>query len=312
MTRIMNQLSTQNNRGTTKRQYLAVWRAFNKFVIRLQPIPKTWEHRVNLYVAYLVKKGTQSSTIKSYISAIKSVLSDDGYEWNQKKGVLASLTKCCKLINDTVRNRFPIQKGLLELLLFQVERFFKRKNQYYLEMLYKCFFSLAYYGLMRIGELAQSEHVLKAANIHSGDNKQKILLMLYTSKTHGRGSRPQEIRITADPQNYSNFTRQGTKVVRRFSPFEITKEYSRLRGGYRTQNEQFFIFSDGAPVQSKHVRRMLKRLLKGLKLNPKFYNTHSFRIGRATDLDKFGFSIDSIKALGRWRSNTVYNYIRNY
>ena len=311
MTRIMNQLTTYKNCGATKKQYLSIWRAFNKFVIRLTPIPSSWEDRINLYVAHHVQMGTQSSTIRSYISAIKAVLLDDGYECNHKKGVLASLVKTCQLHNDVVKTRLPIQKGLLELLLFEIERMFKAKDQYYLEILYKCWFSLAYYGLFRVGELAQSEHVLKAGNVHGGEEKEKILLILYTSKTHGRGRRPQEIRISADPQQHSHHFKHSKKFARRFSPFEITKEYSRLRGGYVSLEEQYFIFSDRSPVQPKHIRRVLRLLLRGLRLDPKLYDTHSFRIGRATDLDKFGYDIDKIKALGRWRSNAVYNYIRN-
>ena len=35
-----------------------------------------------LFCAYLVEQGHQSSTICSYISAIKNVLCTDGYQWN--------------------------------------------------------------------------------------------------------------------------------------------------------------------------------------------------------------------------------------
>ena len=36
----------------------------------------TWEQRITLFVAYLVKEKKKSSMIKSYISAIKAVLAD--------------------------------------------------------------------------------------------------------------------------------------------------------------------------------------------------------------------------------------------
>ena len=64
-------------------------------------------------------------------------------------------------------------------------------------------------------------------------------------------------------------------------------------------------------MQPKHVRWTLKRLLRRLKLNDKLYNTHSFRIGRATDLKKTGTPVDDIKMLGRWRSNAVFKYIKS-
>ena len=61
--------------------------------------------------------------------------------------------------------------------MFELERIFNK--QFYLESLYKAIFVLAYYGLMQIGELTQSNHVLKAKDIQIGVNKPKILLILF-------------------------------------------------------------------------------------------------------------------------------------
>ena len=74
---------------------------------------------------------------------------------------------------------------MIEILLFESERYFGgEKNQPYLETLYKVMICLAYYGMMRVGEITIGDHTLKAQNIHIGDNKDKILIVLYTSKTH--------------------------------------------------------------------------------------------------------------------------------
>ena len=64
------------------------------------------------------------------------------------------------------------------------------------------------------------------------------------------------------------------------------------------------------PVRPAHVRSILRRILKTINLNYRLYDTHSFRMGRATDLRKAGFSIEDIKELGRWRSNAVYKYLK--
>ena len=74
---------------------------------------------------------------------------------------------------------------------------FMDSNQVYLETLYKAMFAFSYYGLMRIGEITDSEHVLKACHVHSAMNKYKILIVLYSSKTHGTNMRPQKIKITS-------------------------------------------------------------------------------------------------------------------
>ena len=52
--------------------------------------------------------------------------------------------------------------------------------------------------MLRIGEVTRSQHILKAPHIHIGSNKNKILLILYSSKTHSQASGPQQIKITED------------------------------------------------------------------------------------------------------------------
>ena len=85
-----------------------------------------------------------------------------------------------------------------------------------------------------------------------------------------------------------------------------------IRGGYIEEKEAFFIFRDGSNVKSDQVRRTLRKILHRLNLDPKLYDTHSFRIGRALDLlYKFQFSIARIRHIGRWKSNVVFKYLRN-
>ena len=98
------------------------------------------------------------------------------------RGFCGALTQACKLRNDHVTCRFPIHKRLLEIILFEINRIGVLQGQFYLKTLYTALFCLAYYGLMRIGELAQGPHSLKACNIHTGMNKNKILIVLYSSK----------------------------------------------------------------------------------------------------------------------------------
>ena len=300
---IIEKLKCQQNRESTNKTYLSVWRQFNCFVISLDVKPRLWEDRTSLFIAHLVEKGIQSGTIKSYVSAIKKTLVDDNYQWQDDKVLLGSLTRACKLINDRVRTRLPIQCGLLELILFEIQRIFTYGYQSYLESLYKAMFALGYYGLMRVGELTFSQHVVKARNVHIADNKDKLLIILYSSKTHGLESRPQKIKITSSNRDKVN------TVHRNFCPFKLIRDYLRIRGGYLTDEEPFFIYRDRTPVKPVAARELLKGIIKTLGLNSNLYDMHSLRIGRTTDLAKF-YSIDEVRRFGRWRSNVVYKYIR--
>ena len=180
---ILEKLVCQSQRNSTCKNYLAIWRQFNKFVINLDSRPKTWEDRVNLFIGFKIDNGMQSATVKSHVSAIKKFLVDDGYPWDDQKELLGSLTKSCKLINDRVHTRLPIQCSLLEMILFEIQRYFHGTGQVYLHIMYKALFAIAYYGLMRISEVTQSDHVVKAKDVHLALNKCKLKLVLYSSKT---------------------------------------------------------------------------------------------------------------------------------
>ena len=173
-------------------------------------------------------------------------------------------------------------------------------------------FILGYYGLMRIGELTISNkneaHTLKAKNVHMATNKDKLLLILYSSKTHGRGNIPQKIKITSNRNENQN----SNHLHRHFCPFKIINEYIAKRGTFcKTEDENFFIYSDRSPVTAEATRKLLKDILKVLNLDPNLYSMHSLRIGRGSDLRKFNYPISEIKRLGRWRSNAVFRYLRD-
>ena len=269
-------------------------------------MPTTWEDRVALYCGHLVFDcNVQSATLKSYVSAIKDVLVNDGYPWKQDKMLMSMLISSCQIKNDRVRNRFPISDSLLDLLIFEIIKEY-RENQPYLEIMYKNVFLWLYYGLFRVGEVTSGSHPIKAKDIHLSNNKDKLLILLYSSKTHGKESKPQAVKI--ESLNHGN--KKNKKSKRTFCPFKAGREYMAIRGNYSHDNEPYFIFSDGSPLKPYQVRSLLRKILINLSLDPHNYSTHSFRIGRATDLMKRGKDLESIKRSGRWRSNAVYSYLK--
>ena len=279
---ILEDLLANQNRKSTARNYLSIWRQFNTFLIQLDTLPQFWEDRTSLFIAHLVQKGIQSGTIKSYVSGIKDMLVHVNYKWDDSKILLTSLTKACRLCNDHVTTRLPIHCGLLELLLFELERCLSK--QWYLECMYKAIFSLGYYGMLRISELVKSDHVVKACNVHMALNKDKLMIMLYSSKTHGEGSRPQSIKIVSNQREKS-----GKYAHRHFCPFVVINDFIKMRGNYAHEMEQFFIFHDGSPMFPSQVQKMLNTVITNIGLDSSKYGVHSLRIERCTDLIKYGY-----------------------
>ena len=71
-----------------------------------------------------------------------------------------------------------------------------------------------------------------------------------------------------------------------------------------------FIHANGLPVMRYQFGAILIKAIAQVGLSGSYYKSHSFRIGRATDLAVAGVSCDEIKASGRWQSSCFNTYVR--
>ena len=132
-----------------------------------------------MFVAQLIQEGSLEPTIKSYTSAVKAILRENGIEVEYNSVALCLLLRSCKYttgIGSTTR--IPIQKGLLKLIIDKLDKYFLQEfNQPYLCILYKAIVVAGYYGMMRIGELIDSEcdHAIKFSDVHYARNKSKVM-----------------------------------------------------------------------------------------------------------------------------------------
>ena len=163
---------------------------------------------------------------------------------------------------------------------------------------------------MRVGELTASQHTLKARDVHIGVNKKKLLLILHSSKMHGKHRNPQMIKINCMNKaiDYKPEARINTRS--NTCPFNVITDYVQIRNGYKAINERFFVFSDKSPVTAMNMRGVLKGVLSKEGFNDQFYNTHSLCAGRLVDLWRAQISVPTIAKLGRWSSNAVYSYLK--
>ena len=253
---IVAKLKTQSLRESTRRQYYGAWKKFNPFFVRLDGKPNTWEDRLVLFTGYLVEEKIKSTTIKCYISGIKAILKEDGYELDMDQCAVKSLTRACKLKYDQVRVRLPIQIGLLILLNRQIEIKFGG-TQPYLNILYQALFTTTYFGMFRVGELTSGTHPVMVKDVHIADNKKKMTFVLRTSKTHGTGDKRQIIKITsgefqdsqADSSNNSInlYFRENDEVC----PHQIVSRFMDIRPVFEDATEPFFVFRDLSPVHTR-------------------------------------------------------------
>ena len=240
-----------------------------------------------LYVSYLIETNKQSTTIHSFVSAIRAILKIEEIKLQEDQFLIILLTRACRMVNDKVRLRLPIKKGMLTVLLNQVAR--DLSEQPYLLALYQALFSTTYFGLLRVGEVTASDHPILVKDVHLGQNKKKVLFVLHHSKTHDESVQPQMVKVSSTPKkkckSYSDM----------YCPYKLLKTYICARGAARSHMEQFFVFSDGSRVSASQFRHKLKTTLCRSGFDHKVYDCHSFRIGRCGDLLKLGLSIEQSK-----------------
>lgn len=299
--RIRNYIKHFRLQPSTRKSYKKTWNRFNRFISRFDCIPPKWEDRIIVWATHLADNRKKSATIKSYISAVRYCLSLDGITVTHHNCELAAIIQAAKQLNDQLYIRLPIQKDLVQLMFKFVDSHYKiGKGQEYLALWLKAIFSMAYHGMMRISELTESQHNVRARDIIYGMNKNRITIYLRSSKTHTVADQPQIIQIKEE------------KKWGQYCPVKLITEYADARGRNSLYEQQpFFIQKDGSTITAQQFRMNLKYILFTLGLPSELYGSHSFRSGKATDQNIAGKTLRSIKEDGRWTTSTVYKYIRS-
>ena len=246
---IVDRLKSQRCRDSTRVTYHRIWNLFNKFFLKLDIKPESWEQRIILFTGYLVDSNLKSATIKTNVLALRSVLAEDGYYIDQNIFTITALTRACRIRNDKLIAWLPIHKEMLHLILAKLIQWGEKNSQHYLQTLYLAILSAGYHGLLRVGELTNGPHRILAHNVHLGVNKKKLLFILRTSKTHSGGQKPQQIKISNTPMRKAK--------IGSYCPFTLIQEYINMRPTAVSLQEQFFVFSDCTPVEPAHLQKML-------------------------------------------------------
>ena len=138
--------------------------------------------------------------------------------------------------------------------------------------------------------------MIKAKDIQIGMNK-KIRLVLRSSKTHWTSDPPQIVKLTAQPCEH-NEKQTNHKDSLLCCPFLLLQRYAAMCKSYKSEDEQFFVFSDRMPVNPDQYRKTLKLCLSLAGFIKENYDTLSMQAGRSCDLMKMGVSVETMKILG--------------
>ncbi|XP_067326779.1 integrase/recombinase xerD homolog [Anolis sagrei] len=90
-------------------------------------------------------------------------------------------------------------------------------------------------------------------------------------------------------------------------PIQALSQYIAAR---KPSQGYFFCHQDGSPLTRYQFWTITSKALKALGLPQHKFGTHSFRIGAASTASGLGYGSETIKSLGRWKSNAYKSYVR--
>lgn len=276
-------------------RYRRSWDSFLNFLL-LHKIPLKFPYSENLVILYIInlcKQNLKSSTIRSYLTAIACVHKLYSAPDPTSTYLVSRLLKGNEQIN-----KYPTQK-LLPInkpLLYRIISVLPKLLPAYDANLFTSLFLLAYFFCLRSGEIVKSQsssHTIQLQDLSISHSPPPLALNIqFKSFKHSL----EPVSITYQPNSNE-----------KYCPIIALLKYISLRGN---QTGPLYISNNNRPLSRHTYASILKLSISSLGISPVRYNTHSFRIGRATDLASKGASNQFIKAAGRWRSDAYTKYIR--
>lgn len=276
---------------SSRKQYKSYWNVFKTFIshyFKIEPVYAT-SYEIQHFVTYLSQyKHLGVSSIRCYLSSIGFHIKLKTNSDPTKSFALSRLLKTYSKISKPVNIRKPIDYMLLRKLCQSVQL---SKLSYYYKLCYVNMYNLMYHAALRVSEIAHSstdEHILSLNSIKFNYNS-SLISINFKSYKHSKEECP-VIVIKCE-----------RSVKRAF------QKYLDLRGRH---TGPIFCHVDHSPFKRDEIVKQLKSHLDSINYNSSHYNTHSFRIGKATDMSIAGYSELEIKQLGRWKSDAYKRYLK--
>ena len=241
------------------------------------------------FIANCYNKGCAASTIATYVAGLSFHQKIRGGSDPLDSFLIKKLLQGCKRTRRSIDSRAPVTSELLEKILNAVQSICYSD---YETVMFKAAFALAFYGLMRISELVYTNGQSNALTLCDVKIEQKALLV--TIQSSKSNSKP----VTLQPY---------TKSLPQSCPEALIKNYLDMRPA---KPGVLLVHMNELGLTRYQFSSVLNKIVAFLGLPTANFKTHSFRIGRATQLAIQGVSDESMKLMGRWRSEAYKGYVR--
>ena len=276
--------------SSTSRSYMASWRQFKSFALGLgKPCIPASEHTVALFATYLYDLGLKPSTIRCKLSAISFHHKIKQLQSPSDTYLIKHLLKGFDKTSPPKKVRLPIQEKLLIRLLDAIPSCIEGKHEAFR---LKVLFSTMYHAALRVSETCPSkltDHALRLSNLVVLKNS---ILITFVSFKHSAG---ETVSLKLLKSNV-----KGCAV-------SMLKSWLKMK---KTSSDLLFDDPTLPTLSRGYVALKLKLVLQRLGLDPGLYSTHSFRIGKTSDLAINGASGEQIRLFGRWKSRAYHTYTK--
>ena len=259
-------------------------------------LPNNWPLPLNevvLFITYCFEKALSARTIATYISGVAFFHKINNWPDFSQAFIVKKLLEGCHRSRRTFDTRAPITMDMLKEICKLLPTICHDAYEY---QLFKAMFCLAYFGLFRVGELVSTKgqvNMLQSRDVTLDIPNKHVLISMSRFKTNQRGN-PVILKLPCE--------RDGS-----ICPVHSLQKYLFYKS---SQTGPLFIHSNGAVATRYQFAAVLKKCIDRSQYNHSNVKTHSFRIGRATQLALMGLSESAIMKLGRWHSPAYNTYIR--
>jgi hypothetical protein len=243
--------------------------------------------------------GGSTATVDSTIGAIRRQTEMDGlpeFLSRREQLLLLDLVKELKY-NDKrgVHRVRPLSRLLLDLIY--------RKGKHgrgWRERMAIVMMTVAHDGMLRAGEICSG---LRAVDLSWNISRTTVTITLLRTKRYRTGSG--QLVTLCDYGKGS-----GCALLREWM-LECHIPDGSTAYLFPEWEERSHAFNCRKSVCTDNFRKMLKRAVASIGLEPSTFSGHSCRAGGATDAFNAGVAYATVKKFGRWRSDTVLLYYRD-
>ena len=279
---------------STAKKYAYAQATFAGFCSALgtKPVPCSRATILRYLVWLKCQKGLGGDAINGHVSAIRHLHLINGAEFEAIEDPRFPLAKraVCKR-DKPADDRIPIGYGALSLMFLG-----DVKSTAYDDLLFFTGALMAYCGFLRVSELCgkggtQDAPGIRLRHLNLVDGTLRIAIEHSKTDRQNQGAYAHLTALKGNP-----------------CPMVLLKKFLSARPPTE-RDSPLFIHQDRTPMSAVWFRKLLKQKCEKTGICGKV-NTHSLRIGAASDAAAKGVAAHTIKTLGRWKSDSFQRYIR--